>query len=128
MLFLQLIKIQIKNLLLDPSGFYWRLIMLCNFRTYKLSVQFYKNCKSLSLAGNLNSQLLRASSSIALNLAEGSGRRTIRDRLRFYHIAMGSLRECQAVLTILSKEELLVEADIVGAHLYKLINSQVSYR
>ena len=97
--------------------------MLSDFRTYQLAVKFYKACKSLEVTGNLRDQLVRASSSIALNLAEGSGRRTRRDKVRFYHISLGSLRECQSILE-LTDESMCVElADILGAHLYRLIQS-----
>ena len=54
----------------------------------------------MQLSGHLKDQLLRASSSIALNLAEGSGRFGIKDQKRFFHIAFGSLRECQAILDL----------------------------
>ncbi|MBX7138601.1 MAG: four helix bundle protein, partial [Oligoflexia bacterium] len=42
----------------------------------------------------------RASSSIVLNLAEGAGRATRADQNRFFSIAFGSLRECQAILDL----------------------------
>ncbi len=39
-----------------------------NFRTYDLAVQFYRATKSMELPGHLRSQLLRAASSVVLNL------------------------------------------------------------
>ena len=124
MLILKSILIQFKNSILSfDTNHYWRLNMLSDFRTYQLAVKFYKACKSLEVTGNLRDQLVRASSSIALNLAEGSGRRTRRDKVRFYHISLGSLRECQSILE-LTDESMCVElADILGAHLYRLIQS-----
>ena len=74
--------------------------MLTQFRTYQLAVQFHHQCQTVKMPGYLKSQLLRASSSVALNLAEGSGKPTTRDQLRFYSIAMGSLRESQAALDL----------------------------
>ena len=49
----------------------------------------------------LRDQLERASSSIALTLAEGCARRTRRDRHHFFSIAQGSAMECAAALDIL---------------------------
>ncbi|PWU17385.1 MAG: hypothetical protein C5B49_08975, partial [Bdellovibrio sp.] len=41
-----------------------------------------------------------ASSSVALTLAEGSGKRTPVDQRRFYAIAYGSFRECLAIIEL----------------------------
>ena len=71
-----------------------------NFRTYQLAVEFYKTTRSLNLRGDAKDQLSRAARSIVLNLAEGRGRSTLKDQKRFFHIAFGSLRECQALLTL----------------------------
>ena len=47
-------------------------------------------------------QLDRASTSIALNVAEGNGKRSTRDRARYVDIARGSALECAACLDVLS--------------------------
>ena len=49
----------------------------------------------------LSDQLKRASLSIPLNIAEGYGKRTSKDRGRFYDIARGSAHECGAILDAL---------------------------
>ena len=49
----------------------------------------------------LRDQLERASSSIALTLAEGNARRTRRDRHHFFSMAQGSAMECAAAIDIL---------------------------
>lgn len=49
-------------------------------------------------------QLRRASFSVVLNLAEGSGRFSNADRRRFYVIARSSIFECVAILDILKDE------------------------
>ncbi len=49
----------------------------------------------------LRDQLERAASSIALNLAEGCGRRSRPDRLHFFAMAQGSAAECAAAIDIL---------------------------
>jgi four helix bundle protein len=46
----------------------------------------------------LRDQLSRASVSIVLNVAEGAGRRSRRDKARFYSMARGSAAECGAIL------------------------------
>ena len=48
--------------------------------------------------GFLSDQLKRASLSIPLNIAEGNGKFTQKDKARFYHIARGSATECGAIL------------------------------
>lgn len=100
--------------------------MLTQFRTYQLAVQFHRACRSAKMPGYLKTQLLRAASSVALNLAEGSGKPTARDQLRFYSIAMGSLRECQAALDLapLHFPSLIAQADHLGASLYKLCRAR----
>ncbi|HET6338146.1 MAG TPA: four helix bundle protein [Polyangiales bacterium] len=49
----------------------------------------------------LADQLKRATISIPLNIAEGAGKPTNKDRSRFHAIARGSAMECGAVLDIL---------------------------
>src|ERR1700722_14136078 len=51
--------------------------------------------------GDVKDQLDRASTSIALNIAEGNGKYTIKDRCRFFDIAHGSALECAAGLDVL---------------------------
>ena len=95
---------------------------LKNFRSYQLSVSFYQQCTGCKLPGHLKDQLLRAASSICLNLAEGSCRRTQKDKIKFYNISFSSLRECQAVIDLHPNlsPELSFLADNLGAMLYKL--------
>jgi len=94
--------------------------MIKGFRTYELAVALYQACEHIDARYYLKDQLLRASLSIVLNLAEGSAKPTPKDRQRFYAIALGSLRETQSILTILGKTQELELADLVGAHLYRL--------
>ena len=49
---------------------------------------------------NLKLQLKRAVTSIALNIAEGKGRKSKKDFLNFLTIAFGSLMEANAILDI----------------------------
>ena len=96
--------------------------MLEKFDAFQISKEFYWLCKELKLPKILQDQLTGASSSIALNLAEGSGKRTPKDQARFYSIALGSLRECQAILQLerVSDRQLQDHANRLGAMLFKL--------
>ena len=51
--------------------------------------------------GDVKDQLDRASTSVALNIAEGNGKFSAKDRCRFFDIAHGSALECSAGLDIL---------------------------
>ena len=51
--------------------------------------------------GDVKSQIDRASTSIPLNIAEGNGKYTPKDRCRFFDIAHGSALECAAGLDVL---------------------------
>ncbi|MEJ2613575.1 MAG: four helix bundle protein [Ignavibacteriaceae bacterium] len=50
-----------------------------------------------------HNQLDRASTSIPLNIAEGTGKYSNKDKCRFYDIARGSALECAACLDVLFK-------------------------
>ena len=54
----------------------------------------------------LRDQLERASVSIVLCIAEGAGRRSRRDKARFYTMARGSAMECAAVLDLVALRSL----------------------
>jgi four helix bundle protein len=96
-----------------------------NFRTLKSAVEFYSLTQTLTLKGHLKDQLSRASLSISLNLAEGASRHTLKERKRFFNIALGSLRECQVLLMILGYEntEIWNSLDSVAAQLFRLIQN-----
>ena len=96
-----------------------------NFRTYKLAVEFYRLSQTVCLPRHLRDQLARAASSVALNLAEGFGRNSRGDKIKFYNIALSSIRECQAVLDLAPKHNAKagVLLDSLGAHTYKLIKA-----
>ena len=96
-----------------------------NFRTFDLAVEFYRQCRTLPIKGVLRTQLDRASSSIALNLAEGRGKSSVKDQLRFFDIAMGSLRECQGILILadLNKSKVWQQGVRLGGTIFKLIRA-----
>ena len=97
--------------------------MLIKFRIWVIAVRFYHRCKELPLPPHAKDQLLRASSSVPQNIAEGYGRIGSREKRRFYRIALGSLRECQSVFAQerIDDEALLDMADHIGGGLFKLV-------
>jgi len=87
---------------------------------YKCSVTFVAT--ALEIAGMLPrgqgplaDQFRRATMSIPLNIAEGSGKVTAADRKRFYAIGRGSAMECAAILDIVRVLECCPEHDIRAA-------------
>ncbi len=62
--------------------------------------------------GEVKDQLDRASTSIPLNIAEGNGKYSPKDRCRFFDIAHGSALECAAGLDILVAKAKLTPDEI----------------
>jgi len=73
---------------------------------YDKAKSFHYEVKNFVLENNLDpitrDQLFRASLSVPLNIAEGSGRFSKRDRRHFFVIARSSVFECVAIFDILS--------------------------
>src|SRR5689334_4713852 len=63
--------------------------------SYELTLEAYKFTKLLpdSEKFNLVSQIRRAALSVHLNIAEGSSRKSINERNRFYEVSRGSIIE-----------------------------------
>ena len=73
---------------------------------YRISIEYvswvYTHCDKLSgTQRHARDQLLRASQSIPLNIAEGNGKSTKGDRRRYFEIARGSALECAAIQDVL---------------------------
>jgi four helix bundle protein len=58
-------------------------------------------------------QLDRASTSIPLNIAEGNGKFSAKDRARFFEMARGSALECAACLDVLLVRKLAGEEQVI---------------
>jgi four helix bundle protein len=56
--------------------------------------------KEIGPSGDVRNQLDRASTSVPLNIAEGNGKFSIRDRIKYLDIAYGSALECSACLDV----------------------------
>lgn len=67
-------------------------------------------------------QLQRASQSVVLNLAEGSGKPTRPEQRRFYAIALGSLRETEALLRIIDCVPAMAACDRLAGMVYRLVH------
>ena len=89
-------------------------------KTYNKAIEFYHKAKTLHLKEPFKNQFERAIVSIILNMAEGSAKPTSKDRRKFYHISLGSLREAQAIIDMINHVELKKECYILGGYLYKL--------
>lgn len=98
------------------------------FRTLELAIEFYGLVEASKVAGHLREQLLRAASSISLNLSEGNAKSSVKEKKRFYQMAYASLQECKTILTLLKSkdEEIIKKADHLGASLYKLMKSEIT--
>ena len=74
-----------------------------NLEVYQFAVRFLPLASEIASAlprkqASLADQLRRASVSIPLNIAEGSGKTSGPDQRRFYAIARGSAMECGAIV------------------------------
>ena len=96
---------------------------LSNFKAYTLSCSLYRSCLELELPGYVRDQLFRAALSVVTNLAEGSGKSSPKDRCRFYQIALGSLRETQALLELHGTATQRTHADQTGAAVFCLVRA-----
>jgi four helix bundle protein len=107
-----------------------------NLEVYKKAKLFHVNCKNVILKNKLDryvvDQLGRASFSVPLNIAEGSGKFSKRDRKNYFTTSRASLFECVAVLDILNDfnkisesdfERLIKDADELSRILYAMIKN-----
>ncbi|GAB1346321.1 four helix bundle protein [Cloacibacterium sp. Arc13] len=97
--------------------------MFLNLNHYNLDVykaakelrkQCYKTIRFLPDAEkyNLIDQIRRASTSIVLNISEGSSRKSKIERNRFYEIARGSIIEIDSCCEIILEEKYLEQEDL----------------
>ena len=94
-----------------------------NFRTLNLAIELYHKASQIKLKGAMKSQYERALLSIVLNISEGSAKPTKRDRVKFYYISYGSLSETRTLLNLAKINTFNKEFDLLGAHLWKLIQN-----
>jgi four helix bundle protein len=92
-----------------------RLMNYRNLDVYRFAVRFLPLAAEIASGlprkqDSLADQLRRASISIPLNIAEGSGKTSGPDQRRFYAIARGSAMECGAIVDACAALQ-LIEAD-----------------
>ena len=95
------------------------------------TLSLLRNNKSID--SYVKDQLKRASISIVINIAEGSGKFSKADKRNFYTIARGSVYECVSLLELISDDGHLTQPEFQGFYqdyteiskmLLGLINSQ----
>jgi len=90
-----------------------------NWPVYRDSKEFANLCFSIvrklpkEYRFEVGSQIIRSSNSVALNIAEGSGKNSDKDFNHFLNIATGSLFETVAAIDILRDNKLVTEKDFV---------------
>ena len=104
-----------------------------NLEVYQLSVSLTKEIYSIAKKlpkieeYALKQQLIRAVTSIVLNIAEGSGKRTLGEKTNYISVALGSLQETIAIIKLmvdleeLSGEDVLMIEELEEKLYFKLI-------
>src|SRR5437763_13892372 len=88
---------------------------------YRVGLEFVVVADEVAAAlppgrAHLADQLQRAATSIALNIAEGAGEFSKKDKARFYRFALRSATECAAVIDICRMLHLVAEKTLVVGH------------
>jgi four helix bundle protein len=104
-----------------------------NYEVWRLSTDMTKEFYRIHALGHfrnvmpLGDQMLRSSLSIPSNIAEGAGRSSDKEFIRFLEIALGSLYEFETQLEIslpyINNADLLSRVNVVSKMLVKLIQS-----
>jgi four helix bundle protein len=110
-----------------------------NLKVYQKALDFidkifrvYKNLDS-EYKYSVGSNLIRAGLSIANNLAEGNGKRSKREKKRYFDTSSDSTRECVSVFNVLKRQkmidgniysELRIDAREITSMIRGLVNSQ----
>jgi len=101
-------------------------------KAHNLVLKIYKIVSSFPKEEvyGLSSQLKRAVISISSNIAEGFSRKTNKNKLQFYYVALGSLTEGQNLILIARdlgfiKSDTFQELALDSVEISKLINSLI---
>jgi four helix bundle protein len=58
---------------------------------------------------SLGANLIRAGLSISNNLAEGNGKKSRKEKIRYFSVSLGSCRECISVFNVLGRQKLILD-------------------
>ncbi|MCD6410431.1 four helix bundle protein [bacterium] len=90
----------------EEGFFFERLEVYC--RSLKFSIELCQLASTFPVKfSRIRDQLIGAAISIPLNIAEGSGRRSSKEKVNFYKISRTSLFECIPILELCLKLKLL---------------------
>jgi four helix bundle protein len=99
---------------------------------YQLAIEYVASSYRIAITldgphRHARDQWLRAAQSIPLNIAEGNGKQSLKDKSRFFEIARGSALECAAIHDILlSFEAIDSELNRIGKTYLKRIVSMLT--
>jgi four helix bundle protein len=116
-----------KDVMRQPAKVFTDLLVWEKAHNFVISVyRMSKDFPKTEIYG-LTSQIRRAAVSIPANIAEGFGRNSVKEKIRYLEISKGSLEECRYYL-ILSKDigycdssSMMLQLEEVG----KLLNSSL---
>jgi len=95
--------------------------MMTKFLTLELAIEFYHLVKNYKFHNRvMQDQFNRALLSIPLNLSEGSGKPTHKDRRKFYFTSYASLREIEVLFRLQGEEKFKDQIDRLAAYIWKV--------
>ncbi|MBA4406307.1 four helix bundle protein [bacterium] len=85
-------------------------------RVYHKSIEFVGWLDNIlsknGIKSSIADQIVRASESIVLNIAEGNGKFTPKDRCKYFDISRGSAMECAGCLDVLFTKEKITISEL----------------
>ena len=89
-------------------------------------IEWLENIINRNAKKSILDQIERAANSILLNIAEGNGKFTGRDKCRYFDIARGSALECAASLDIMFRKDIIKYEELIfGKNILKEIVSML---
>ena len=89
-------------------------------------IEWLENIINRNAKKSILDQIERAANSILLNIAEGNGKFTGRDKCRYFDIARGSALECAASLDIMFRKDIIKYEELIfGKNILKEIISML---